>query len=105
MKNIKGFDELLKNAKSKTLPDSGWIYVDKKFNLNATIDFFNGFYWMPENRNESFEMEKNDNIKTLLELPTLSDIIDNKLEHHPNSSNDELLEAIIYYLEEDDFLD
>lgn len=105
MKNINGFDELLKHAKNKMLPDSGWIYVNKNFDLKATTDFFNGLYLIPENRDESFEMEENDNIKTLLESPTLSDIIDNKFEHHPESSNDELLEAIIYYLEEDDFLD
>ncbi|WP_387466217.1 hypothetical protein [Photorhabdus sp. RM323S] len=42
---------------------------------------------------------------TWLDYQTFRAIIDNKLEHHPNATRDELLEAVVYYLEEDDFLD
>ncbi|EEH2569730.1 hypothetical protein GYD59_004558 [Salmonella enterica] len=103
MRTIKGFDGLI--SELKTLPDVGWLYVDKEFNLKSTIDIVNKNYYLAENREESFDMAENDNIRTFLESPTFCDIIDNKLSHHPNANEDELLEAVIYYLEEDDFLD
>lgn len=103
MRTIKGFDGLL--SELNTLPDVGWLYVDKEFNLNSTMDFINKNYYLAEIRDESFDMAENDNIKTFLESPTFCDIISNKLEHHPDASNEDLLDAVIYYLEEDDFLD
>lgn len=103
MRIIKGFDSLLSEV--KTLPDVGWLYVDKEFNLKSKMDILNKDYYLAGNRDESFDMAENDKIRTFLESPTFCDIIDNRLNHHPNSNRDELLEAVIYYLEEDDFMD
>lgn len=50
-------------------------------------------------------MEFDDKYGTFLESPILKAIIENKTEHHPNSSKEELLKAVTYYLENDDFLD
>lgn len=36
---------------------------------------------------------------------TVQDIIDNKLEHSPDSTEKDLIEAIFYYAENDDFMD
>jgi len=49
--------------------------------------------------------EMADKYKDWLEYATFLAIFDNKLDHHLNASKEELLEAVIYYLEEDDFLD
>ncbi|ELX49246.1 hypothetical protein SEET535_16625 [Salmonella enterica subsp. enterica serovar Tennessee str. 4535] len=49
--------------------------------------------------------DMSDKYKGWLEYATFLAIIDNKLEHHPKASNEDLLDAVIYYLEEDDFLD
>ncbi|EDW6546221.1 hypothetical protein YI89_004617 [Salmonella enterica subsp. enterica] len=103
MRIIKGFDDLL--SETKTFPDVGWLYVDKDFNLQSQLDIESKNYYLAEDRDESFDMADNDKIKTFLEAPTFCDIIDNKFNHHPNANRDELLEAVIYYIEEDDFLD
>lgn len=100
MKTVKGFDGLL--AIYKELPDVGGVYVDNNF-LNEKNTINNSNYYVPESDEEDDDME--DEYKTWLEFPSFKAIIENKLEHHPNSTKDELLDAIIYYLEEDDFLD
>ncbi|BDR55754.1 DUF7716 domain-containing protein [Xylocopilactobacillus apis] len=105
MKTVKGFDGLLVEAKNKTLPNVGWLYVDKDFDLDSKMDILNKNYYLAETNDESFDMQENDELRTFLESPTFCDIVDNKLEHHPNSTKDELLDAVVYYLEEDDFLD
>jgi hypothetical protein len=50
----------------------------------------------------------NFDIKRLLDIQTFQDIIENKIEHNKNLSLDQVdvfVEAILYYLEYDDFLD
>lgn len=103
MRTIKGFNNLLTEV--KTLPDVGWLYVDVDFSLDSKEDILEKNYYIAENRDESFDMEENQGIKTFLEAPTFSDIIENKFAHHPSATKEELIEAVIYYLEEDDFLD
>jgi len=98
---ISGFDELLK--KCNELPDVGWLYVEESFDLESRNDIENGKYYIAENEDE--EMDFEENYGTFLESPILKDIIGNKLEHHPKSSKDDLLDAAVYYLENDDFLD
>lgn len=103
MRTIKGLDGLLSEV--KTLPNVGWLYVDKDFNLKSKMDILNKNYYLAESRDESFDMAENDKIRTFLESPIFCDIIDNKFNHHPAATKDDLLDAVIYYLEEDDFLD
>ncbi|CDL82251.1 DUF7716 domain-containing protein [Xenorhabdus szentirmaii] len=103
MKTIKGFDGLL--VIYKELEDAMGFFVDPDFKneINCIND---ATYYLSETRDEDFDMEEmEDEYKTWLDYQTFRAIIDNKLEHHPNATRDELLEAVVYYLEEDDFLD
>lgn len=101
MITINGFDELLQ--KCNDLPNVGWLYVDTDFDLESKNDILNKKYYLAENDDE--EMEFDDKYGTFLESPILKAIIENKTEHHPNASKEELLKAVTYYLEIDDFLD
>ncbi|MBP2198254.1 DUF7716 domain-containing protein [Pantoea cypripedii] len=98
---ISGFDELLK--KSNELPDVGWLYVEGSFDLESRNDIENGKYYIAENEDEEMDFEQN--YGTFLEAPIFKDVIENKLNHHPGSSKDDLFDAVVYYLEKDDFLD
>ena len=98
---INGFEELIK--KRDSLPNVGWIYVEDSFNLSSVEDIKKRKYFIVENEDE--EMDCEENYATFLESPMFKAVINNRLNHHPNSSKEELLEAVTYYLEEDDFLE
>lgn len=100
MKTIKGFEGLL--AIYKQLPKVGGFFVNKEFS-NERSAIKNSDYYLAESEEEDEDME--DDYDTWLEYPTFKAIIENKLEHHPTASNEDLLEAVMYYLEMDDFLD
>ncbi|CCP08162.1 hypothetical protein BN440_3157 [Erwinia amylovora MR1] len=81
------------------------LFVDIDF-INEINHIDTASYYLPESDDELEDMdEMTDKYKTWLDYQTFAAIIENKLEHHPNATRDELLEAVIYYLEEDDFLD
>ncbi|MBI0068060.1 hypothetical protein H3T79_07900 [Snodgrassella sp. M0118] len=105
MKTATGFANLLKI--SKNIPESeGWyIFVDSDFDdTKKCIESAN--YYLTETEEEDDDMdEQKDKYLAWLEYATFLDIISNKLDHHPNASEDDLIEAVIYYLELDDFLD
>lgn len=98
---INGFNKLLQMKDG--LPDVGWLYVSPSFSLSSEEDIVNGRYYIAENEDE--EMDFEDNYGTFLEAPIFKAIIDNKLEHNPASGSGELLYAVRYYLENDDFQD
>jgi hypothetical protein len=98
---INGFEELLK--KYESLPDVGWLYVAPSFSLDSQEDILKESYYLAENEDE--EMDCEENYGTFLEAPIFKAIIENKLEHSPDSVNTDLLEAVQYYIENDDFLD
>ena len=100
MKTIKGFDGLLSIYKS--LPKVGGFYVDNNF-INEVGAIKKSNYYLPDSEEEDDDMESS--YKTWLEYPTFRDIIENKLSHNPHATKNELLDAVFYYLEEDDFLD
>ena len=101
MKTINGFDELLANVNA--LPDAGWLYVDTDFDLESKSDILQKKYYLAETEGE--EMDFEENFGTFVEAPIFRAIIENKLEHHPEAEKSALLNAVIYYLENDDFLD
>ena len=105
MKTAIGFTNLLKI--SKNIPESeGWyIFVDSDFDhTKKCIESSN--YYLTETEEEDDDMdEQKDKYRAWLEYATFLDIIINKLEHHPNASEDDLLEAVIYYYEKDAFID
>ncbi|WP_213134045.1 DUF7716 domain-containing protein [Citrobacter sp. FP75] len=103
MKMIEGFEGLLRIYKELDVP---WcFFVDTSFRNN--IDFIRtSSYYIAESDDEFDEMDDTPNkYKPWLEYQVFQAIIDNKLEHYPDASNEDLLDAVIYYLEEDDFLD
>lgn len=101
MKRYEGFDALL--ASYKALPDVGWIYVSRDLDVDSASGILNGSYLIAETDDEEEDLERQR--ATFLEAPTFAAVIDNKLEHHPLSQRQALIEAVIYYLENDDFLD
>ncbi|MDR1463444.1 MAG: hypothetical protein LBI68_09975 [Azoarcus sp.] len=100
MKVFHGFNELLKAYQA--LGVSG-IHTKLEFVNNSREDISNGVFYVPENEDEDEECENT--LEMWLETQTFKGVIVNKLEHHPDASRDDLLEAVIYYLERDDFLD
>ncbi|OCG41263.1 hypothetical protein A9G29_07655 [Gilliamella sp. Fer2-1] len=103
MITIKGLADLI--AHNVTATESKWYFVDKKFNNSLKDDILNSNYYIADDDEEEFDLEDNIKYKTFLDSATFQSIIYNKLEHHPNATTDQLLDAIIYYLKEDDFLD
>jgi hypothetical protein len=101
MKTINGFDELLSTVES--LPDAGWLYVDTDFDLESKSDILLKKYYLAENETE--EMDFEENFGTFVEAPIFRGIVENKLEQHPGAGKAEFLEAVVYYLEHDDFVD
>ncbi|MDR1423087.1 MAG: hypothetical protein LBI92_00520 [Azoarcus sp.] len=100
MKVFHGFNELLKAY--QVLGVSG-IHTKLEFVNNSREDILNGIFYVPENEDEDEECENT--LEMWLETQIFEDIVDNKLTHHPDASLDDLLEAVIYYLEKDCFLD
>ena len=105
MITVQGFQGLLNLHKTKPDDSAMGFFVDVDFE-NTRKKILSATYYLSETREEDDKMdEQEDKYKSWLEYSTFLAIIDNKLEHHPNATNTELLDAIVYYLEEDDFLD
>jgi hypothetical protein len=68
-----------------------------------------GLHYIEDERGNSIPITLKDfNVKSLLDIQTFQDIIELKLENHPELSLDQVdvfLEALLYYLEHDDFMD
>jgi hypothetical protein len=100
---VKGFINLVAHCENFVEPR--WFFVEKSFNNASKDNISNSSYYIAADDDEEFDLEDNAQYKTFLDTATFKAIIDNKLEHHPQATNDELLEAVVYYLENDDFLD
>lgn len=98
---INGFDELL--TKRDEIPDVGWLYVKESFDLESKKDINEGKYFIAQDEDEEIDLEEH--YGTFLEAPIFKAIVENKLEHHPDSDRDDFLNAVVHYLENDDFLD
>ena len=105
MKTATGFTNLLKISKNIPNFEVWYIFVDPDFDdTKKCIESAN--YYLSETRDEDDDMEEQeDKYLAWLEYATFLAIIDNKLEHHPNASDDDLLEAVMYYYEKDAFID
>lgn len=100
---INGFDELL--TKRDEIPDVGWLYVEESSDLEYKKDINEGKYFIDQDEDEDEEIDLEENYGTFLEAPIFKAIVENKLEHHPDSDRDDFFNAVIHYLENDDFLD
>jgi hypothetical protein len=115
MTHYKKLSELIRDKDN--YPNAGGLYIQKS-KLN---DIENAEYWIVSSKEgkeqgyifgERGEMIPESlmeyNVKSLLDIQTFKGIIENKLEHNSKLSieqTDVFLEAIVYYLENDDFLD
>jgi hypothetical protein len=113
MKQYNSLYELILDLRN--YPIQGGIYFEKsKFD-----DLKKSKYWVTASKEEKEEgwlddgsfipvILKDFNVKKLLDIQTFQGIIDLKMENNPNiklEETDIFLEAILYYLENDDFLD
>ena len=100
-----GFTSLLKISKNIPNFEIWYIFVDLDFDdTKKCIESAN--YYLSETREEDDDMdEQEDKYRSWLDYGIFLDIIDNKLEHHPNASEDDLIEAVMYYYEKDAFID
>jgi hypothetical protein len=103
-------------------PPAGRIFLEKSFfNESKIKDLQYSQYWIMSSK-ESMELDfvedergeripvtlKDFNVKRLLDIQTFKGIIDIKLENHPDITLEQIdvfVEAILYYLEHDDFMD
>jgi len=103
MKKAIGFEGLLSIYKER--PEAWYFFTNIGMD-NKKDSIRNAIFYLPDTREEEESMDnEHDKYKGWLEYSTFIAILDNKLEHHPKSSSEELLDAVIYYLEKDDFLD
>ena len=105
MKTATGFTNLLKFYKNIPESEAWGLFVDLDFDdTKKCIESAN--YYLSETTDEDEDMyEQEDKYLAWLDYPTFCAIIYNKLQHHPNASEDDLIEAVIYYYEEDAFID
>jgi hypothetical protein len=115
MKHYQNLKDLLSDRNN--LPVQGPVFIQEV----RQRDIENAEYWVMSSKEKKelpFRMGKNGdtipetifdfNVKSFLSIQTLQDIIVNKLEHNPNLNISDVtffVEAINYYLENDDFLD
>jgi hypothetical protein len=115
MEHYNNLSELIQDKDN--YPNAGRVYVQK----SKIDDLKHAEYWVISSKEakeqDYVEGERSSiipislvdfNVISFLDIQTFQDIIDLKLENHPYLSIDQtdvFLEAIIYYLENDDFLD
>lgn len=104
MKTIKGMDGLLDLYKEQ--PELWFFLYTNVETANDKNELREATFYLPENDDEDEETDEAINkYRPWLEYQTFLGIIDNKLDHHPNATKENLLDAVVYYLENDDFLD
>jgi len=101
MKTYNGFAKLLQDVNQ--LPITGWVFIDPGVDVESEASIADATYKLAETELEQIDFEKTK--KTFVECPTLVDIVSvlNK-RPVPQALND-YIAAVIYYRENDDFLD
>jgi hypothetical protein len=99
MKTLTNFYELLQAVPA--MPETGWIFFDKKIDVGSESAIRAAQFFIAENELEEIELEQSK--RTLVECPTLADIISVLGKRSIKPSADEYLEGLLYYRENDDF--
>jgi hypothetical protein len=114
MKNYENLAELIMDKDN--YPNAGGLYIEK----SKIDDLKNAHYWVISSKEEKEEgyitdergerpvLLKDFDVKSLLDIQTFEDIIDLKMNNNPELKLEQtygFLEAILYYLEHDDFMD
>lgn len=93
------FSDLIDDRES--FPEAGWIFVDKAVNLGSKDSIWAASFFMAEDEPEELVLEKVK--RTLVESPTLLDIISVLDKRSVKPTDEEYLMALLYYREYDDF--
>ena len=114
MQYYQTFSELLINYKNLSYPGGIYIEGDKNTNFQSSKYWIlsdkeeKDEFWVETNFGKIPESLKDFNVKPFLDVGTFQDIIENKLEHNSNLALENIkvfIEAIEYYLDNDDFWD
>jgi hypothetical protein len=100
MITVNGISNLI--AARETLPKTGWLFIEKNFDKVSPSHIAKKNFFIAENDDEEIDAEKKFN--TWLEIPTFFDVLITALEENPEATPDDVIDAAIYYLENDTFM-
>lgn len=100
MINFNGISELI-DGKAK-LPVTGWLFTEKSFDMVSPIDIATKCFMIAENDVEEIDAEKN--METWSEILTFLDVLELTLNKNPEPATDDIIQAAIFYLENDAFM-
>jgi hypothetical protein len=101
MKVYNGFAQLLRELDK--LPITGWVFVDRGVDIESEYSIEVARYLIAETELEQIDFEKTK--RTFIECPTLVDVV-SLLDKRPNHQGlNDYIAAVIFYRENDDFLD
>jgi hypothetical protein len=101
MKTFNGIGPLIES--SNDLPDVGWLFVDKNLDRTSKEKLKSCPIMLAETDEDESEGLKK--FRNWLEAPTFVDILESRRDSKPNATVDEIIDAVIYYLENDTFID
>jgi hypothetical protein len=85
------------------LPKTGWVFVDKATDLGSASAIRAAQFYIAENELEGIDLERSK--RTLVECPTLADIFSVLDQRSVSPGADDYLAALVYYRENDDFME
>jgi hypothetical protein len=101
MKTFNGLQALI--LARENLPNVGWIFVPKGFDRTSATALVNATFYVEEN--DADEIYGLKHYKNWLESPTFVDIMEVREKRTKKLTTEEVAQAAIYYLENDDFMD
>jgi len=101
MKVYNGFAELLRDIDK--LPVTGWIFVGRQIDIESESSIKVASYFIPETELEAIEFENTQ--RTFIECPTLLDVVSVLDERLTPQSLSDYIAGVIFYRENDDFLE
>ena len=101
MKTVKGLQALI--AGKQDLPKVGWIFVAKGFDKASADALIGAAFQIPEDEDDEFYGE--DHLATWLEVPTFLAVLELREKHLKDPTVEDVANAAVYYIENDDFLE
>jgi hypothetical protein len=101
MKTLVGLKKLI--VERDTLPQVGWIFVERGYNKVSMEALMNAQFYIPENDDDEFFGE--DNLATWMEVPIFVQVLRLRDKNIPSPTLEQYANAAIHYLESDDFIE
>lgn len=83
----------------------GFLYTLKNDDVETAEGLLKCTFLLPENESDEFFIENNKDYQNWLEFSTFIDIIDNYVENYSDATTNSLINAVLHYWDNDDFLD